>query len=122
MIVRYLAGDDPEQARRAKSLIGQEDIFVCVTVLLEAEWVLRRLFGYDRRMVIQALRRFAGLEHVTIEDAGPVSEAFDWAERGKDFADALHLARTAHLAGFVTFDRGFIRLAGRLAHAKVGQP
>ena len=44
IIVRYLTGDHPQQSRKAKALIDSEHIFVCTTVLLETEWVLRSVY------------------------------------------------------------------------------
>ncbi|MER9443954.1 hypothetical protein NKI79_21725 [Mesorhizobium sp. M0340] len=38
-------------------------------------------------------------------DSQPVSE------RGLDFADALHLGKSAHCVGFATFDRKFVTAA-----------
>jgi predicted nucleic acid-binding protein len=38
LMVRYLVGDDPGQAARARRLIDNNDVFVCTTVLLETEW------------------------------------------------------------------------------------
>ena len=48
VVVRYLTGDHPEQFANAKALIDGEDLFVCATVLLETEWVLRSVYGYPR--------------------------------------------------------------------------
>jgi predicted nucleic acid-binding protein len=45
LIVRYLTGDHPEQSPKARALIDSEDVFVCTTVLLETEWVLRSVYG-----------------------------------------------------------------------------
>src|SRR5271165_3450212 len=47
LVVRYLVGDDPGQAARARSLIDNNDVFVCTTVLLETEWVLRSVYGFS---------------------------------------------------------------------------
>ncbi|RUZ18204.1 type II toxin-antitoxin system VapC family toxin, partial [Mesorhizobium sp. M7A.F.Ca.CA.001.04.1.1] len=33
------------------------------------------------------------------------------AKKGMDFADALHLGKSAHCAGFATFDRNFLKAA-----------
>jgi predicted nucleic-acid-binding protein len=41
IIVRYLTSDEPEQFAKARALIDGEDIFVCTTMSLETEWVLR---------------------------------------------------------------------------------
>ena len=37
VIVRYLTGDDPVQARKAGAVIGREPVFVPRTVVLEVE-------------------------------------------------------------------------------------
>ncbi len=62
-------------------------------------------------MVARALRVFAGLPTVTVEDGAMVAAALDLAERGLDFADALHLTRSGHCEGFVTFDRKLVKAA-----------
>ncbi|MCF3636119.1 type II toxin-antitoxin system VapC family toxin [Komagataeibacter intermedius] len=111
VVVRYLTGDDPEQARRARALIDRNAIFVPRTVILECEWVLRRAYGLPKKDVTSALRQFAGLPDVTLEDAEIVARALDWASEGMDFADALHLSAAQTCSGLKTFDRAFIRAA-----------
>ena len=116
VVVRFLVGDDPDQARQAREIIGQEPVFVPRTVLLEAEWVLRSVYELPAAQVIAALRALAGLPGVSVEDAPMVAKALAWAEAGMDFADALHLAAAATCKAFVTFDR---RLARAGAHRGV---
>jgi predicted nucleic-acid-binding protein len=111
LVVRYLTGDHPEQSSRAREIIDGQAIFVAVTVVLEAEWVLRSVYGYSGADVARALRAFGGLSTVTIEDSATIALAFDLAEKGMDFADALHLTKTAHCEEFVTFDRKFLKAA-----------
>src|ERR1700747_2274275 len=93
LIVRYLTGDHPQQSAQARTLIDENDVFVVLTVLLETEWVLRNVYGFPANELCKALRAFAGLPRVTIEDAGVAAQALDWMEAGLDFADALHLAK-----------------------------
>lgn len=111
LVVRYLTGDHPKQSPRARDLIDGQPVFVSVTVILETEWVLRSTYEYRPVDVARALRAFAGLPTVTIEDGAIVAVAFDLAEKGIDFADALHLARSAHCEGFASFDRKLIKAA-----------
>ena len=115
VIVRYLTGDDPKQAAKARALIGHEPLFVPRTVLLEVEWVLRSVYDLPVARIIAALRALGGLSGITVEDASLVAKAMEWTERGMDFADALHLAASASCEAFVTFDRRFSRAAPRLA-------
>ena len=41
-----------------------------------------------------------------------LADALDRAEKGMDFADALHLGAAAQCEAMLTFDRRFIELAG----------
>ncbi|UVK44330.1 type II toxin-antitoxin system VapC family toxin [Mesorhizobium sp. AR07] len=111
VIVRYLTGDHPEQSPRARQLIDGQPVFVATTVILEAEWVLRSAYGYGQAEIVRGLRAFGGLPTVEMEDAATVSSALDLAQTGMDFADALHLGKSAHCVGLATFDRKFIKAA-----------
>ena len=93
--------------------------FVAVTVVLEFEWVMRGFYGLSVADVSRVLRALAGLAHVTLEDRDAVLAALDAFDQGLDFADALHLARSARASGFATFDQ---RLAKRAAEAATAQP
>ena len=122
VIVRFLTGDDAEQAARARKLIEAGDILVATTVLLEAEWVLRSGYGFATKRIVSTLRAFAGLPGVTLEDPPLVARALDWADHGLDFADALHLGRAQDCTAFMSFDRQLARMAGRLTDVKVTAP
>jgi predicted nucleic acid-binding protein len=119
LIVRYLTADHPEQSRKARALIDSEDVFVCTTVLLETEWVLRGVYGLTRVQVARALIAFASLAHVTLEDAVLTAKALDWTVGGLDFADALHLAKAEGCDAMVSFDRRFARAAKKLSNIEV---
>ena len=111
VVVRYLTGDDPEQAARARVLIDAGDVFVGTTVLFESEWVLRSVYGFAGETVASALRAFAGLPGVSVENPGQLAESLDRAEKGMDFADALHLTAAMRCDALLTFDRRFIEQA-----------
>jgi predicted nucleic-acid-binding protein len=119
IIVRYLTGDDPAQARKARGVIGQEPVFIPATVLLEVEWVLRGVYELPAKQVIPALRALAGLPGVSIEHAARVAQALDWAESGLEFADALHLAAAAECTCFLTFDKRLARSGARVGGVAV---
>lgn len=111
LVIRYLTNDHPKQSPRARALIDGEAVFVAVTVMLEVEWVLRSTYEYRPADVAHAIRSFAGLPTVTVEDGAVVATALDLAERGMDFADALHLGKAAHCSGMASFDRKFVKAA-----------
>jgi len=116
LIVRYLMGDDSQQSRRAGEVINGETVFVPITVVLEVEWVLRSIYRMSRLVCVKAIRGFAGLPTVIIDDAAIVSEALDLFSHGMDFADALHLLKAQHCEKFVTFDRQMIKAAHSAGH------
>lgn len=121
ILVRYLTGDDPAQSARARAAVDGQDVFVAITVLLESEWVLRGVYGFARPQVCRALRAFAGLPRVSIENPPLLAEALDRAEAGMDFADALHLGAAGHCEAMLTFDRKFIKAAAK-GQVKVEEP
>lgn len=82
-----------------------ERVYVSVTVLMEFEWVMRGFYAFVRRDTAKVLRALAGIEHITLEDRPSVLAAIEGLEKGLDFADALHLARSSRATAFLTFDR-----------------
>ena len=53
VLVRFLVRDDETQFEKARRLIkrevgAEEDIFVSLLVLMEAEWVLRSRYGLQK--------------------------------------------------------------------------
>ena len=85
IIVRLLTNDDHDQAARAKILIAENEVFVATSVLLETEWVLRGAYSQAKSDVIAALRAFAGLSTVKLEDPVRVETALTWAAGGHGF-------------------------------------
>jgi len=118
VLVRLMVGDDPAQARRARALVEKSDVFVCTSVLLEAEWVLCSAYDFAPTAISAAFRGFLGLPNVTVESPGAIGRALDGYDSGVDFADALHLACSHAANVFYTFDRRLAR-AGRIGGARV---
>ena len=114
--------DDVDDAQAAKqrpaaiaALAGRS--FVSVTVLLELEWVLRGFYELPTKDISRVLRALASIEHVTLEDRDAVLVAVDAFDKGLDFADAIHLARSSRASGFATFDQRLAKRAKALALA-----
>ena len=122
VVVRYLTRDDARQFAKASALIRGEDVYVCTTVLLETEWVLRRGYRFSRDQIVEALHSLAGLPRVTLEDPVLAFQALNWMGRGMDFADALHLAKADGCEAFVSFDRRLATVARRVGVATVRAP
>jgi len=111
VVIRFLVLDDVDQSSRAHDMVRSNSIFIPTTVILEAEWVLRSAFSFEKLKVVAALKAFTALPQVTVQDGDRVARALDWAERGLDLADALHLAACGGCDAFMTFDKRFERHA-----------
>ena len=111
--------DDAQAARQRPAAVAalSERSFVSVTVLLEFEWVMRGFYELPTRNISRVLRALASLQHITLEDRDAVLVALDSFDKGLNFADALHLARSLRASGFLTFDRRLARRAKSLALA-----
>jgi predicted nucleic-acid-binding protein len=119
VVVRFLTGDDPAQAARARAIFDHEAVLLAKTVMLETEQVLRRLYGFERRRIADALAALIGLRGVVCEDLRALADALRWMRAGMDFADALHLASARDAEGFATFDDRLVRHAAKFTDVKV---
>jgi predicted nucleic-acid-binding protein len=109
--------DDPQAAKLRPAAVAAlaERSFVSATVLLELEWVLRGFYRLPTRDISRVLRALASIEHITLEDRDAVLVAIEAFDKGLDFADALHLARSSRASGFATFDQRLAKRAKGLA-------
>ena len=108
--------DDKQAAKQRPAAVAalSERSFVSVTVLLELEWVMRGFYALPTRDISRVLRALAGIQHVTLEDRDAVLQAIDAFDKGLDFADGLHVARSTRASGFATFDQRLAKRAKRL--------
>jgi predicted nucleic-acid-binding protein len=105
VLVRVVTADDPGQLAIALAVMQSEDLWLCRTVLLELEWVLRFTYKLSRQVLLDTFVRLLGYRNLSVEAPGQVHLALDLYRGGMDFADALHLAASASADRFVTFDR-----------------
>ncbi|HEY2118593.1 MAG TPA: type II toxin-antitoxin system VapC family toxin [Candidatus Acidoferrum sp.] len=119
ILVRFLTGEDSEQATRAATLFSSRLVWISKTVLLETSWVLESDYGLNSGDALAKLKQLAALPNVRMEDALNAAKAFEWAASGIQFADALHLASRGNADSFLTFDRKFAKRAKKLTGVNV---
>lgn len=98
------ASSQKQSAAARKLLESGKALFVCKTVVLELEWVLRGYYKSPPADVLTVLWHLLGMPNVEIEDRVAVELAATALADGFDFADALHHASTRHCTSMVTFD------------------
>ncbi len=122
VVVRLLTGDEPAQTARARAMFEREAVLLAKTVMLESEWVLRRLYRFDSDRIADAFAALIGLPDLVCEDSGAVADAIQWMRDGMDFADALHLASARPAGRFATFDDKLAKRAAKIADIAVIRP
>src|SRR5215469_18811253 len=95
VLVRFLTGDDPEEAATARELFAREQVRIAKTVLLEAECVLRSAYGFEPGAIRDSLKRTISLANECSGRRSPGRLKRDGvAAHGITLADALHLTST----------------------------
>lgn len=122
VIVRLLTKDDMKQFQQSLKLFREKEIFICNTVILEVEWVLRFAYKFTPDRICQALKNLFGLPSVYLSNANEIEQVLEWHQQGLDFADALHLVQSQHCSQLYTFDRQFLQKAKNLTKCEVKQP
>ncbi|ATU95912.1 hypothetical protein BLM14_29760 (plasmid) [Phyllobacterium zundukense] len=122
IIVRLLVDDHAEQTKLVKELLSAEKVWVPITVLLETCWVLRHTYKFGTTAILGALRHFARLPNVSLENDSAAIQAFDLMEKGMDDADAFHLAASIGCKAMISFDVAFRKIAKREGALEVRVP
>ena len=119
VIVRYLVGDDPEQAEASRALLEgltpDDPGFVCREVMIEVAWVLERGYGFTRPQVADALMGLTASDSLVVESSDDAAAAaYRYRRGGAGFSDLMILAATerAGAAPLHTFDRRLAREPG----------
>ncbi|MFP5078227.1 type II toxin-antitoxin system VapC family toxin [Rhizobium sp. YIM 134829] len=108
ILLRLFVVDHDEQNAIVERLLATSRFFILWTVLVEAEWALRRLVRADREQINRLFRSLLLVESIEIERADTFNRVLDLHEAGMDFADAAHLCLTDANMTFTTFDRKLV--------------
>ena len=117
VLVRFLVGDDPEQASRAVRLFARataegDKLFVSQIVVCELVWVLSYAYDKGRSEIAAGLESLLRARQLTFEDGDQVRAALErFAAGDGDLADWLiwERARVAGAEHVFTFDSRLLR-------------
>ena len=119
VIVRYLVGDDAEQAEAARALLdgltSDDPGFICREVAIEVAWVLERSYRFTRARVAEALMDLTASDSLVVENSDDVAAAaYLYRQGGVGFSDRMVLsaAKRAGATPLYTFDRRLARMEG----------
>lgn len=117
VLLRFLTGDPPDLAERARRLVAraeQGEVTLRLTILMVAEmvWVLGSFYNYPRERIAEVLLPLVIADGVAVDDHDRVVGALTrMAAHNVDFVDA-YLAELARATNGViaSFDHDFRRL------------
>jgi predicted nucleic-acid-binding protein len=110
--LRLILADDAAQLGLILEIMEHEELFVSLTVLLETGWVLQSRMGMSRNQVADRLASLMELERIEVARPTLADWAIERYRAGADLADMIHLAASAKLDSFMTFDGGVAKRAG----------
>ena len=120
--IRLLTRHNEAQYKKSHALFNRNQIFIPITVLQEAEWVLRYTYDFFPEEINFAFRKVLGMKNAQTSHPFAVLKALDWHMDGADFSDALHLAQCESTNSFLTFDKKLIRRAKSFSTCAVIAP
>ncbi len=115
VLVGLIVRDDPQQVARAEAFVAQ-GAWIALPVLAEAVWVLKSVYGLNRRRIGVVVGMLIEHDRLALQDEDVVRKAHSTFERERsiEFSDCL-IVESARKAGHVpvgTFDRKMARLEG----------
>lgn len=112
ILVRLAVADDPRQADTVTALLSRiekhDSLYINMSVILETNWILRRLYGYDRLAVLAFIQAVLERREFEVADYEAVGNALHVCRMANvDFADALlsEMNRLAGCAATLTLDK-----------------
>ena len=121
VILRYLAGDNPEQETSARTLMDGltpgNPGFICREVIIEVAWVLERSYRLSRAQVAGALIDLTASDSLVVENSDDVAAAAHRYQQGGIGLSDLMILSAAERQGAIplhTFDRGLAKMQGAI--------
>ncbi len=113
LLVRFLTGDDKEQAGKVYALFKKAEmekntLFVPLLVLLELIWVLESVYEISRSEILEALSELLLMSCLQFEQQATVRQfTINARENSYDLADLLiaHSAETQGCRSVLTLDK-----------------
>ena len=121
VVIRFLIGEPPDQAKRAQRLMrraaaGELVVRLPTVVIAEAIWVLGSFYDGGRAAIAEAIRSLVLADGVSVDELDVVLEALRLMEDANVAYVDAYLAASARRSGepVASFDAGFRHLGVEL--------
>lgn len=116
IILRYLLKDNEKLNKKATEIIDNNDIFIPTEVIVEASYVLKKVYNVEKEKIFEAIQQLSKMEGVNFQNKKTIELAFKtYAEKNLDIVDCMLFAYAKNENYSVeTFDKKLCNLIGKI--------
>ena len=93
IILRYLLQDSEELSKKAIEIIDNNEIFIPTEVIVEASYVLKKVYNVENEKVNEAIKLLLDMEDIKFENKETIALAFKtYSEKNLDIVDCMLFA------------------------------
>ena len=93
IILRYLLQDNEELSKKAIEIIDNNRIFIPTEVIVEASYVLKKVYNVENEKINEAIELLINMEDIKFENKETIALAFKtYAEKNLDIVDCMLFA------------------------------
>lgn len=93
IILRYLLQDSEELSKKAIEIIDNNEIFIPTEVIVEASYVLKKVYNVENEKINEAIKLLLDMEDIKFENKETIALAFKtYSEKNLDIVDCMLFA------------------------------
>ena len=93
IILRYLLQDNEELSSKAIDIIDNNEIFIPTEVIVEASYVLNKLYNVEKIKIYEAIKLLLNMEGIVFQNKETIELAFKtYSEKNLDIVDCMLFA------------------------------
>lgn len=112
IILRYLLNDNEDLNQQATEIIDNNDVFIPTEVIVEASYVLQKVYKVERKVIFEFVKQFIEMEGINFQNKDTIELAFKiYSENSLDIVDCMLYAYAKNEGYDVkTFDKKLNKL------------
>lgn len=93
IILRYLLQDNEELSKKAIEIIDNNKIFIPTEVIVEASYVLKKVYNVEKEKIYETVKLLLDLENINFQNKATIELAFKiYADKNLDIVDCILFA------------------------------
>lgn len=93
IILRYLLKDSEKLSEKAIEIIDNNNIYIPTEVIVEASYVLKKIYNVKKEMIYKAVKLLIDMEDIEFQNKETIESAFKlYAKESFDIVDCLLFA------------------------------